>query len=178
MNTSNFNSYPNEVYELQSKLRKIAQINGNMSIIIADGIFGPDTEEAVREFQVIYGLPPTGTVDYDTWNKVMEEYGDAIYKISPGIAIFPFPSADYVTHLGEKSDIIYIIQILLSAVAVVYDDFENIVPSGTYDRETSDAVRRFQGLNRLPQTGMVDKRTWDSLAQNYNTFAGNKSYTG
>ena len=40
MNTSNFNSYPNEVYELQSKLRKIAQINGNMSIIIADGIFG------------------------------------------------------------------------------------------------------------------------------------------
>lgn len=178
MNSSNSNSYPSEVYELQSKLRKIAQINGDMSIIIADGIFGPDTEKAVREFQVIYGLPPTGTVDYETWNKVMEEYGDALYKISPGIAIFPFPRGNYVTHLGEKSDIVYIIQIILSAVAVVYDDFENIKPSGTYDIETADAVRRFQGLNQLPQTGMVDKLTWDSLAQNYNTFAGNESYTG
>ena len=66
MNSDNYNAYPNEVYELQSKLRRIAQINGDMSIIIADGIFGPDTEEAVREFQAIYGLPPTGTVDYAT----------------------------------------------------------------------------------------------------------------
>ena len=178
MNSDNYNAYPNEVYELQSKLRRIAQINGDMSIIIADGIFGPDTEEAVRDFQAIYGLPPTGTVDYATWNKVMEEYGDALYKISPGIAIFPFPGGDYVTHLGEKSDIIYIIQIILSAVAVVYDDFENISPSGTYDTETADAVRRFQKLNQLPQTGMVDKRTWDSLAQNYNIFADNESYIG
>lgn len=178
MNTSDFNPYPSEVYELQSKLRRIAQINGDMSIIIADGIFGPDTEEAVREFQVIYGLPPTGTVDYATWNKVMEEYSDALYKISPGMAIFPFPNGNYVTHLGEKSDIVYIIQILLSAVAVVYDDFESIEPSGIYDTQTADAVRRFQGFNRLPETGMVDKETWDSLAQNYNTFADNEDYTG
>ena len=87
------NSYPNEIYELQSKLRKIAQVNGDMSVINADGIFGPDTEEAVREFQVIYGLPPTGTVDFNTWNKVMEEYRNAVYQISPGIAIYPFPGA-------------------------------------------------------------------------------------
>lgn len=171
------NSYPNEIYELQSKLRRIAQVNGDMSVINADGIFGPDTEKAVREFQVIYGLPPTGTVDFNTWNKVMEEYGNAVYQINPGIAIYPFPGSNYKTFLGEKSDIIYIIQILLSAIAVVYDDFETIVPSGTFDQKTSDAVGRFQKFNQLPITGIVDKRTWDALANNYNIFSDNASYT-
>lgn len=95
----------------------------------------------------------------------------------PGIAIIPFPNPDYKTHLGEKSDIVYIIQIILSAVAVVYDDFENIVPSGVFDQETSDAIRRFQELNRLPVTGIVDKQTWNTLANNYNIFSDNSDYT-
>ena len=33
----------------------------------ADGIFGPATEAAVRKFQLIFGLPVTGIVDYKTW---------------------------------------------------------------------------------------------------------------
>ena len=106
----------------------------------------------------------------------MEEYRNAVYQISPGIAIYPFPGANYKTFIGEKSDIIYIIQILLSAIAVVYDDFETIVPSGTFDQKTSDAVGRFQKFNQLPITGIVDKRTWDALANNYNTFSDNASF--
>ena len=166
-----------EIYELQSKLRKIAQTNKNMKVIAPDGIFGTETETAVKEFQALYGLPSTGIVDFATWNKVKEEYGNAVYKTTPGIAIIPFPNPDYETHLGEKSDIIYIIQIILSAVAVVYDDFENIVPSGIFDQETSDAIRRFQEINRLPVTGIVDKQTWNTLANNYNIFSDNSDYT-
>lgn len=166
-----------EIYELQSKLRKIAQTNKNMKVIAPDGIFGSETETAVKEFQALYGLPVTGIVDFATWNKVMQEYANAVYKTSPGLAIIPFPNPDYKTYLGEKSDIIYIIQIILSAVAVVYDDFENIVPSGIFDEETSDAIRRFQEINRLPVTGIVDKQTWNTLANNYNIFSDNSDYT-
>ena len=39
-----------EIYELQSKLRKIAQTNKNMKVIAPDGIFGTETETAVKEF--------------------------------------------------------------------------------------------------------------------------------
>jgi len=59
--------------------------------------------------------------------------------------------------MGEKSDIIYIIQIILSAISVAYDEFENILPSGTYDGKTADAIREFQRINNIPETGIVDK---------------------
>ena len=42
--------------------------------IDADGIFGPATEAAVRKFQLIFGLPVTGIVDYKTWYKISEIY--------------------------------------------------------------------------------------------------------
>ena len=42
--------------------------------ITADGIYGPATENAVREFQSVFGLPVTGTVDYRTWYKISEIY--------------------------------------------------------------------------------------------------------
>lgn len=36
-----------------------------------DGAFGPKTEQAVREFQLKYGIVPTGQIDTDTLNKLM-----------------------------------------------------------------------------------------------------------
>ena len=42
--------------------------------IAVDGIYGPATEEAVRVFQSVFGLPQTGVVDYRTWYKISEIY--------------------------------------------------------------------------------------------------------
>lgn len=39
--------------------------------ISTDGIFGPKTEQAVKEFQQKNGLPVTGSIDTDTLNKLM-----------------------------------------------------------------------------------------------------------
>lgn len=39
-----------------------------------DGIFGRDTDAAVRDFQDWYGLPVTGVVDIDTANAIVAEY--------------------------------------------------------------------------------------------------------
>lgn len=37
-----------------------------------DGASGQKTDKAIRAFQVIYGLPKTGTLDRATWNKLVE----------------------------------------------------------------------------------------------------------
>lgn len=166
-----------EIYELQKMLRLIAQVQRNLPILNPDGIYGVQTENVVRQFQEQNGLPITGTVNFDTWTKISEAYQDALFQTSPRLSIFPFPRGNYQTHMGEKSDIIYIIQIILSAISVVYDEFENVTLSGTYDASTSDAVSEFQKINNLPQTGLVDRITWDSLAENYNEFSDNPLYT-
>ena len=167
-----------EIYELQTMLRLIAQTDGTIPSVNPDGIFGSETERSVLAFQSNMGLPPTGIVDFATWNAVTEAYRTANGLVNRGLALFPFPGNGYETVFGEKSEIVYIIQILLSGIEVVYDIFSETDISGIYDEKTEAAIRTFQKLNRLPVTGTVNAATWDRLASDHNRFAFYPIYTG
>ena len=77
-------SWPGYILEIGSSGDKIRQIQEQLNVIAgaypalpkinADGIYGPATANAVREFQSIFGLPETGKVDYSTWYKISEIY--------------------------------------------------------------------------------------------------------
>ncbi len=61
-----------KVLQMQEQLNRIAQAYPALPVISEDGIFGPATQESVRTFQSIFGLPATGIVDYPTWYKISE----------------------------------------------------------------------------------------------------------
>ena len=63
-----------KVRQMQEELNVIAGAYPALPKIAADGIYGPATENAVREFQSVFGFPVTGTVDYRTWYKISEIY--------------------------------------------------------------------------------------------------------
>lgn len=63
-----------KVRQIQNQLDRIAQVYTAIPRISADGIFGPLTEEAVREFQNIFGLSQTGVIDFRTWYKISQIY--------------------------------------------------------------------------------------------------------
>lgn len=63
-----------KVRQMQEQLDRIAQTYTAIPRITADGIYGPGTAEAVREFQRIFGLPVTGVVDYPTWYEISGIY--------------------------------------------------------------------------------------------------------
>ena len=63
-----------KVRQMQEQLNVIAGAYPALPKITADGIYGPATEQAVREFQSVFGLPVTGKVDYPTWYKISEIY--------------------------------------------------------------------------------------------------------
>ena len=63
-----------KVTQLQEQLNTIADVYSSIPGINVDGIFGEATQNSVRAFQSLFGLPATGIVDYPTWYKVQEIY--------------------------------------------------------------------------------------------------------
>ena len=63
-----------KVRQLQEQLNAIAEVYSAIPAVSVDGIYGERTQESVRKFQNVFGLPSTGVVDYPTWYKVQEIY--------------------------------------------------------------------------------------------------------
>lgn len=63
-----------KVRQLQQQLNRIARNYPAIPTLIPDGIYGPDTADAVRMFQKIFHLPQTGIVDYPTWFEISDIY--------------------------------------------------------------------------------------------------------
>ena len=63
-----------KVEQVQEQLDAIATVYSAIPRIAVDGFYGPDTAEAVREFQNIFGLPQTGVIDFATWYKISHIY--------------------------------------------------------------------------------------------------------
>ena len=77
MNTpANYVGQP--IRSLQTMLRTIAHADETLLKIVPDGIYGPNTVQAVREFQRQNALPVTGETDNATWNKLV-----AVYTVPP-----------------------------------------------------------------------------------------------
>lgn len=167
-----------EIYELQTMLRLLSGTDPSIPNVNPDGIFGPETEKAVLAFQISAGLPPTGIVDFGTWTAITNAYRNTQRLTARGLAFFPFPSGDYTVGKRERSDLVYLIQIMLSGIDVVYDLFDDVTINGVYDEKTEAAVRSFQRIHRLSETGVVNGDTWDRLALDHNRFALNPIYTG
>ena len=170
------NDRRSEILELQNMLRIISQADGSIPLINPDGIFGQAMENAVLAFQKNLGLPPNGIVDFMTWDAIFRAYMNASRIVSLR-SIQPFPAGNYEIRPDERSDIVYIIQFMLSALSVALDIFDDIEPTGVYDKKTENAITEFQKLNGLTPNGIIDRNTWDALARQYNQIAGNSLYS-
>ena len=63
-----------KVRQLQQQLNRIAQNYPALPTIVADGIYGQRTADAVRTFQQVFGLPSTGVTDFATWYAISRIY--------------------------------------------------------------------------------------------------------
>jgi peptidoglycan hydrolase-like protein with peptidoglycan-binding domain len=62
------------VRQMQNQLNAIADVYTAVPKIAVDGVFGSQTEAAVRAFQETFGLPANGIVDLPTWYRISELY--------------------------------------------------------------------------------------------------------
>lgn len=149
------------ILEIQQYLYSISFFNDKIPQILPDGVYDKSTAAAVAAFQREYGLPVTGNTDSATWSKIVSVYRD--YLNSAPAAYHVFPSRNFVAHKGDRGELIYVIQAMLNSIGMSYDNMKPPAVCGEYDPETSEAVRQFQRRVGLPQSGMVDSKTWNML---------------
>ncbi|MBP3414683.1 MAG: peptidoglycan-binding protein [Clostridia bacterium] len=157
------------VREIQQYLRTVSSSNSSVRRVEVDGIFGPETQQAVRDFQRAFGLPQTGRVDTDTWNELYAQYLRVLAETAAAVQITAFQDPRQVLRIGDRDERVIFLQIMLNALANRFAGLGAVGSSGVYDQKTSDAVKNLQSAAGLDQNGETDKMTWDFLASLYNT---------
>ena len=157
MNTSR--SYYNQpVRSLQQMLRTVSQHTGDIDRLIPNGIYDPQTQAAVSQFQRSHGLPVTGVVDRKTWDALVKAYEEALHTVSPAQPIHLDLQLDFPPNSTQYHPLTQLAQCMLHFLAH---------RTGSMDDITSQALADCQQLCGLPMTGTLDKKTWKHLAQHY-----------
>lgn len=178
------NSYPGsplrrgaagpDVVVVQTELNRIGQNYPAIpKIQPVDGVFGQQTEEAVRRFQEIFGLTADGVVGKATWYRLVSLYvgvNRLSELVSEGQRMFGIPfQAPQAVSEGSPRNQVLMVQYFLSILA----QFDPLIPfvtlDGIYGPATRQAVRSFQTAQGIPVTGTVDTATWNAL---YSAFEG------
>ncbi len=156
------------IYEVQDYLRTIAQANSNIPVIVPNGVYDANTEEAVRQFQREYGLPITGHIDIETWETIVEVYLSVEEYYRQNSSVMLFPNSNYSMSEGSEGYPVYILQAVINVASDGYSNTSAVPMDGVYGKSTADAVRHIQDIVGEPSTGVLDYRTWNKLARLYN----------
>ena len=137
----------NDVYALQERLIELRYLTG-----VADGVYGTETEEAVKAFQKNNGLDADGVAGYTTLKKLSGSC-KAATRVTPS----PEPSK-LVLREGDSGDAVFELQARLFELGYYTGRID-----GRFSEETTAAVKAFQKANGLGADGIVGSGTQKKL---------------
>ena len=140
-------------------------------IAVTDGIFGTDTENAVRRFQEVFHLTPDGVIGKTTWYTIQNIY-IGVKRLndinSEGISLEEvtkqYPG---VLTLGNTGNAVLNLQYFITYLSQFYETIPAVAIDGTFGESTRSAVEAVQRTFGLPVDGVVGERTWNELYRAY-----------
>lgn len=156
-----------DVVQMQVMLNRIGQNYPAIPRVTADGIFGQQTENAVRAFQRIFNLTEDGIVGRSSWYQMVRLYvgvtrlaeleseGQRFVGIS-----WQAPAS---LQSGSSGQSVRQLQYMLNVVAQFVNSIPTVAEDGIFGEATQNAVRAFQRFAGLTVDGVVGPATWNAL---------------
>ena len=159
----------NFILEIQNYFVNIKNLYPSLPAVKPTGVYDEATHSAVLAFQNLKGLSSAYFIDVPTLSKLVIENNEYL-KRTQTTGRIPASSPYFAdVKMGAQRDIVYIIKIMLNHFNRRYINYTNLEVTNFYDEETKEAVMNFQQRSMLPVTGIVDKTTWNTLVQIYDT---------
>ncbi|MBR6808099.1 MAG: peptidoglycan-binding protein [Clostridia bacterium] len=162
----------NDVRDVQIRLNRISRNYPSIpKIPRADGIFGSETDSAVRAFQRIFSLKEDGIVGRGTWYSIQRIY-NAVKRISDvrSEGISPEEVSDIFESSLERGDFgvaVRELQYFLNFIAIFNDRIPTVIIDGVFGSSTENSVRSFQSAYGTEVTGKVTPEDWDVISSVY-----------
>lgn len=120
-----------------------------------------------------WGSKYLGDQGYSSIDILRYYYGDNMYiNTAEQIQGIPssWPGADL--DIGSSGQKVRQLQEQLNLIGDYYTAIPALTVDGIYGERTAEAVRQFQRINNMPQTGVVDFPTWYRISDRYVRLSG------
>ncbi len=166
-----YGSAGNDVRTLQIRLNRIsANFPAIPKILLTDGIFAEDTEDAVREFQRVFGLNTDGIVGKSTWYTVQNIY-NSVKRLSEldseGLTLEEVSRQYSLLREGDRGTSVANFQYYLSYLSRFYNTIPEVPIDGVFGDQTLQAVLAAQRTFGIPADGIVGRQTWNTVYRAY-----------
>ncbi len=155
---------------LQLMLNILSEYYDEIPPVPNSGSFEQQTKNSVIAFQRLYNLPENGIVGDRTW-ELMYNAVKGIYIVqdtstpTAPVEILPYPGS--LISAGTRGETVMALQEYLNEISLVYPEITPITPTGNFGNNTMAAVMAFQRLFNLPDTGIVDRDTWNAITNEF-----------
>ena len=95
-------------------------------------------------------------------------YGDnIIFSQANVVSGVPVSFPGFTLQVGSNNSYVRTIQNQLNAISNSYPAIEKVPEDGIFGQQTENSVKKFQEIFNLPQTGVVDFKTWYAISRIY-----------
>jgi len=121
---------------------------------------------AVSIWMSQWGSKYLGDQNYTAIEIIRNYYGNNMYiNYAEEISGVPISWPGYSLDIGSSGSKVRQIQEQLNTIGEVYTAIPSVVPDGIYGEATKEAVREFQSIFGLPESGVVDYQTWYKIQE-------------
>ena len=158
------------IIQMQKYLRALSYEYNEIPTVAVNGIFDVQTEKALKSFQSLSGLEPTGEADPVTWDLLRKQYNILLNTELQPLLFDSFPTSDSVFISGDSHPSIYSVQHAFQTLSRIFDNFTENDFTGYLDPPTEENVKELRSVSLLPDGTHIDRDLWNILALLHNSL--------